>query len=153
MSNAPGPRMGVEDKDYKIFKDFSLISGDGFELQLVNTFFLKDNIPGYEFNIKVDGEHAGTCSVILESDFEKIADFGNFGVTVDHKFFGIKLPSRTAKACYVIFESYGQNSLLLTHDEGNHSIEKACKELNATYLDTLKFEDGRVPKTRYIVSL
>jgi hypothetical protein len=151
MSNAPGPRMVVENQT---FKDFARIVGDGFELELANTFVLKkDNILGYEFSIKIAGEDAGTCSVIIESDFEKIAEFGNFGITVNPKFLGIKLPSKTAKACYIIFKGLGQNKLFLTHDEDNQSIERACLELGAKYLETLKFEDGRVSKKRYIISL
>lgn len=133
-----------------IFKPVITLKGDGIELSLKNTFLYSDfDIPGYEFDVKVDGEHAGTFTALIESEFDKIAEEGNVGLIINQKFFGKKLPSKVAIASYPLFESHGQSDILITFDEQNHAVEAACEELSAIYMDTLNIDGSGASKKRY----
>src|SRR5579863_6336737 len=116
--------------------------------------FSSYNIPGYEFDITIDGLQARTCSLLIEPDFDKIGELGNLGIIItNRKFFGEKLPSRVAQACYPLFRGHGLHELLITHDEDNRAIGKSCQELNGRYLDTIYPANSKIARKRYIINL
>ena len=153
MTNKPGPKIEVQEDKHGIFKNISLIVGDGFELHLLNRFTYSEyNIPGYEFEIRIEGQEAGTCNLLIESDFNKLSEFGNYGVEItNRKYFGKKLPSRVAKACFPLLKSHGLDRMLITYDVDNNASAKTCQELDAEYYDTLILNNNRKGKKRYIV--
>lgn len=135
----------------KFFTNMSPIKGEGFMLELKETFLYDDaNIPGYEFDIKIDNEIAGTFTVLIEPDFTKVADTGNVGIQINQKYFGTQLPARVTRASYPLFKAHRQDSILITCKENSGAIEEACEELSAQFLDQFQTEDGKLKK-RYEV--
>jgi hypothetical protein len=149
-----GSKIIAEQADLKKFKDVAVIKMDEYELHLIEKFFYsKFDIPGYEFSIKIAGEDAGIFTVLIESDFSKISEVGNVGIEVNRKFYGINLPARTTRAVFPLFKEHGQYRILITTNESNNSIENACEELSAIYLDTIKNQDDNDIKKRYVLEL
>lgn len=130
------------------------IKGNGFELVLKSKFIYSDSkIPGYEFNILVSGEHAGTFTMLMEKDLNKVGTEGNIGIDIKQKFFGEQLPSKVANASLQLFRAQGFKKILITHDSDNNAIAKACSELHAQFIKTLTVEDENTSKKQYILEI
>lgn len=153
MTQQAGPRLIITEAQEIYFKEVSTIQGDGFVLQLSNRYLYSDHkIPGYEFEIQIDDTVVGTCELLMESDFSKIEDVGNYGVNITNRhYFGLKLPSRVATACLALFKSHGVNQILITYDHDHNASAKTCEELGASYLDTFQSPNGNKPKRRHVL--
>ena len=150
MSQGPvgAIRRTVHEAVHISFKHITVIKGDGFDLNLNSKFLFSDHdIPGYEFDILVGEESAGTFTVLIEKNFTNIATLGNVGIAIKPKFFGQQLPSKVALASLSLFKAHGVDKILITFDKDNDAIEKACEELSAEYLDTLT----AAGKKRYVL--
>lgn len=153
MTQQTGPKMIITEAQEIYFKDVTTIQGDGFVLHLSNRYMLSDHaIPGYEFEIRIDDAVVGMCELLIESDFSKIEEIGNYGVTITNRhYYGLKLPSRVATACLALFKSHGIHQILITYDQDHNASATTCEELGATYLDTLQSQNGHKPKRRHVL--
>lgn len=130
------------------------VRGDVVALRLTDKFlYSNERIPGYEFEILVAGQSAGTCTALIETDAEKLRAEGHVGVEIDRAFHGRDLPSKTVRAIAPVFQLHGMSSIMITCDEDNGAIHKACEQLNARYLDTIRVADSTTPKMRYVLSV
>ena len=155
MSSQPGPRMAASANELELFKGPERLSGgNGLELELTERYFYSDDkIPGYEYAIKVSGEYAGTCTLLIESDIDKIASFGNVGMEIERKFYGKQLVPETIKAVYDVFKIHAQNNILVVFDDGKRSVAQACEELGGRYIANYISPEGKVIKKRFVISI
>lgn len=130
------------------------VRGDVVALRLTDKFLYSDErIPGYEFEILVAGQSAGTCTALIETDAEKLRAEGHVGVEIDRAFHGRDLPAKTVRAMAPIFQLHGMTSIMITCDVDSGAIHSACEQLNARYLDTIGVTESATPKMRYLLSI
>ena len=130
------------------------VRGDVVALRLTDKFlYSEERIPGYEFEILVAGQSAGTCTALIETDAEKLRAEGHVGAEIDRAFHGRDLPAKIVRAMVPVFQKHGMTSIMITCDEDSGAIHNACEQLHARYLDTISVPESTKPKSRYMLSI
>ena len=134
------------------FRRVSEIRGGDLKLCLTDKcYYSEARVPCYEFAMRVGDEDAGTYSVLIETDFEKVREAGNVAIEARRKFYGHDLPLRATKAVLPFLRKHGMRSILITCDAGKRAVRNTCEQLGARYLDTIETSTPGTKKDRFVL--
>lgn len=149
MSSPTGHRHSGDSLNMNLFHPVSNLSSGDIELRLTDRFTYSDHaIPGYEFELLMGGQKAGVLTLLVESDFDKIADEGSIGLTINEGFRGRDPHLNILNALYPLLHSHGQRQVLITFDPGTNTIEATCKKLPGVFLPANYFPNSSPTRQR-----
>ena len=131
----------------QLFDQKKIQAEDNIELHPKASFLYgESNIHGIEFSLIQNGKELGKVTALLTKDHKQVSLEGNLGIELTSKLKNDSFLPKVATAILPYFKEKKIDSILITCNDANSAVKKACTDLDATYLDTIDPGDGTTIK-------
>lgn len=125
--------------DFEFIDPGRLVDGE-LELVLIETVPGDPSrawVPGYEFEMRVDGRNAGRINLRIGGIAKIINNCGNIGYGVEPEFRGHHYAERACRLILPLAKAQGQDAVYITCNPDNAASRRTIERLGAEYLNTV----------------